>query len=65
MRASYSAMLLVHSNDNLYDIGITSFYGDINAILAPDPCIHLDPSKYNFQGLDSLGNRMSMVLSSS
>lgn len=49
INASYSTILLVHSNLSLYAMGITSFEGETKMILALALYVHLEPSKYSVQ----------------
>src|ERR1700728_610550 len=48
-RASYSAVLLVHSNSNLQDSIVLSPFGLTKMQPAPEPSLDLEPSKYKDQ----------------
>ena len=52
--ASYSAMLLVHSNSNLHAIMVLIPLGSISTHLTPDPSFDLEPSKNKVQIIGSI-----------
>ena len=52
-KASYSLMLLVVSNSSLYDIGMTSWVGEMKTIRAQEPSFEQAPSKHIFQKKNS------------
>ena len=51
--ASYSAVLLVHSNSNIHERKCLFFFGSIRTQPAPDPSKFLDPSIKSVQKLSS------------